>query len=116
LRHALRSLELREEMGFKRGLPAAQLLISEIYVYQGEPERALAYCQQAEALAKEMGLRVYLMDALLIRADVAFQQVRLPEASEYLEQALALAQQLNHAYGIVLVQEKKERLARTQNR
>ena len=66
LRHALRSLELREEMGFKRGMPPAQLLISEIYVDQGELARAVDYCLQAEQLSQEMGLQLYLIDALMI--------------------------------------------------
>jgi tetratricopeptide (TPR) repeat protein len=112
--HALRSLELRHEMGFKRSLPAAQLLISEISVEQGELARALEYCQQAEQLAEEMGLQIYLMDALLTRGEIAYQQGKRTEAREYVEQASVLAQQLNHAHGIALVNEKRERLAREQ--
>ncbi len=112
--HALHSLELRQEMGFKKGLPAAQLLLSEISVDQGELARALEYCQQAEQLAEEMGLQIYLMDALLIRGDIASQQGKRTEACEYVEQASVLAQQLNHAHGIAVVNEKRERLAREQ--
>lgn len=114
LRHALRSLELRKAMGFKGSLPAAQLLVSEIYVDQGELARALEYCQQAEQLAEEMGLQLYLVDALLKRGDIAYKQGNLSETRAYVEQASALTQQLNNAYMIALVQEKLGRLAREQ--
>jgi ATP/maltotriose-dependent transcriptional regulator MalT len=90
--------------------PAAQLLLSEISVDQGELARALEYCQQAEQLAAEMGLHIYLMDALLIRGDIASKQGKHTEAREYVEQASMVAQQLNHAHGIALVNEKRERL------
>lgn len=109
--HALRSLELRQEMDFKRGLPAAQLLLSEIALDQGELELALEYCQQAERLAKGMGLQNYLMDVLLIRSDIASKQGKRTEAHEYLEQAAVLAQQLNHGRGIAMINEKREQLA-----
>lgn len=114
LRHALQSLRLREEMGFKRHLPAAQLLISDIYVEQDELARALEYCQQAEQLSAEMGLQIYLMDALLTRGDIAYKQGNLTETREYFERASALAQKLNHALGIALVNEKLEMLASEQ--
>lgn len=112
--HALRSLELRQEMGFKRGLPAAQLLLSDISVEQGELAQALEYCQQAEQLAEEMGLSISILDALLIRSDIASRQRKYAEAYEYIERASVLAQQLKSARGITLVNEKREKLAREQ--
>jgi tetratricopeptide (TPR) repeat protein len=114
LRHALRSLELREEMGFKRGMPAAQLLISEIYVDQGELAHALDYCLQAEQLAQEMGLQLYLIDALLIRGDMAYKQGNSSLARSTYSQASELAHQLGNARGIASVHEKLEMLAREQ--
>ncbi len=112
--HALRSLELRQRMGFKRGLPPAQLLLGEVCVAQGDLASAAEYCQQADQLAREMGLRMYLVDALLLRSDIAFSQAQPGEAREYLEQAAALAQQLNHARGLAQIAEKRERLQREQ--
>jgi tetratricopeptide (TPR) repeat protein len=112
LRHALCSLELREEMGFKRGLPPAQLLISDIYIEQGELARALEYCQQAEQLSEGMGLQIYLMDALLTRGEIAYKQGKRSETREYFERASVLAQKLNNAHGIASVNEKLEMLAR----
>lgn len=114
LHHALLSLELRAKMSFKRGLPAAQLLISEIYTEQGELARALEYCQQAEQLSEEMGLQIYLMNALLTRGDIAYKQGKRSETREYFERASVLAQVLNNAHGIASVNEKLEMLARKQ--
>jgi tetratricopeptide (TPR) repeat protein len=113
--HALRSLELRQEMGFTRSLPPAQLLLAEICVDQGDPARALQYCGQAERLAQEMDLRVYVADALLVRCDIAARQGHLAEAHEYLEQASVLARQLNHGRVVAAVTEKREQLAREQH-
>lgn len=114
LRHALRSLELREEIGFKRGMPPAQLLISEIYVDQGELARALDYCLQAEQLSQEMGLQLYLIDALMIRGDMAYKQGNLSLARSTYTQASELAHQLSNARGIASAHEKLEMLAREQ--
>jgi len=114
LRYALRSLELREEKNFKRGLPAAQLLISNIYAEQGDLARALEYCQQAEQLSKEMNLQLYLMDALFIRGDIAYKQGNLAGARERFEQAAVLANELNLARWIARAKRKLEVLAREQ--
>jgi tetratricopeptide (TPR) repeat protein len=106
LRYALRSLELRAEMNFRRALPSAQLLLSDIYVERGEMERALEYCQLAEELATEMGLQNYLVFVSLTRGDIASRQGRLTEARERFEKALELAKQLNNAFAIAAANEK----------
>lgn len=111
LRYALRSLELREEMRFKRALPPAQLLVSDIYLERGELAQALDYCQQAERLAAEMGLRVYLMDALLTRGEIAYQQGQRAEARDSFEKGRALANELHIARGIAMADEKLATLA-----
>lgn len=110
--HALRSLELRQEMGFTRSLPAAQLLLAQICADQGDTAHALEYCLQAERLAQQMGLHIYAIDALLIRCDIAAKQGHPAEAHEYIEQASVLAQQLNHVHIAAEVTEKREQLAR----
>jgi tetratricopeptide (TPR) repeat protein len=114
LHHALRSLELREEIGFKRGLPAAQLLLSEISIDQANLAQALEYCQQAEKLAEEMKLQSYLINALLIRGAIAYKQKKLSETREYFERASVLAQKLNNPLWIAQVSEKLEMLAHEQ--
>lgn len=111
LRYALRSLELREEMGSKRALPAAQLLVSDVYVELGDFEQALTYCQQAEQLAQEMHLQIYIMSALMTRGEVAFRQDQLVEARTHFEKAAALARELNNAFGITEADEKLALLA-----
>lgn len=114
LQYALRSLALREGMGFKRALPAAQLLVSDVYIELGDLAQALEYCQQAEQLSVEMGLRSYLIEVLLVRGEVAYRQKQFAEAREYFEQAAALARELNIAYAITVVNGKLEMLAREQ--
>lgn len=74
LRYALRSLALREEMGFKVYVPSAQLLISDICIERGDLVQALDYCQQAEQLCEEMNLQHYLMSAHLTRGDLAYKR------------------------------------------
>lgn len=111
LRYALRSLALREEMGFRRALPAAQLLVSDVYIELGDLEQALAYCQQAEQLSEEMNLRMYLMGASLVRGEIAYRRKQLVEAREHFEHAGVLAHKLNNAFGIADVNEKLAMLA-----
>lgn len=111
LRYALRSLEIREEMRFKRALPPAQLLVGDIYLERGELAQALDYCQQAERISAEMGLRTYLMDALLMRGEIAFQQGQRAEARDYFHKGRALADELHLARGIAQADEKLAMLA-----
>lgn len=114
LRYALRSLELREEMKFKRAMPSAQLLVSDVYVERGDFEQALAYCQQAEQLAQEMNLQTYLMGALMTRGEIAFRQGRRVEARTHFAKAAVLAHELNIAFGIAEADEKLALLASEQ--
>jgi ATP/maltotriose-dependent transcriptional regulator MalT len=93
-------------MNFRRALPSAQLLLSDIYVERGEMERALEYCQLAEELATEMDLQNYLVFVSLTRGDIASRQGRLTEARERFEKALELAKQLNNAFAIAAANEK----------
>lgn len=106
LRYALRSLELRVEMNFRRALPSAQLLLSDIYIERGDLERALEYCQLAEELATEMDLQNYLVFAFLTRGEIAHKQGKLTEAREHFEKALELARRLNVTYAIDAANEK----------
>jgi tetratricopeptide (TPR) repeat protein len=106
LAHALRSLELRQEMDFTRSLPSAQLLLAEILIDQSNTDRALEYCRQAEELARQMRLQFYLVDALLLRCDIAAQQGNPAEAREHLQQASVLAQQSNYGRGAAAIAEK----------
>lgn len=111
LRYALRSLELREAMGFKRGLPAAQQLVSEVYIARGDLAHALEYCRQAELLSEEMGLQTYLMAAFLTYGEIAYKQGKIAEAREHIEKAAVLARDLNIARWLSLVDEKLAMLA-----
>ena len=114
LRYALKSLALREEMGFNVGLPPAQLLVSDVYLTVGDLARALDYCQQSEQLSQEMGLQVYLMWAKLARGEIAYKQGQIAEARGHFEQSAALARELKIAYGVTDANEKLEMLARAQ--
>ncbi|HUY79127.1 MAG TPA: tetratricopeptide repeat protein [Ktedonobacterales bacterium] len=109
--HALRSLGLRQEMSFTRGLPPALLLLGKIAVTQDKLALALKYCQQGEQLAEAMNLPLYLVTALLIRSDIAAKQGKPDEASEYVERAASMAQQTNHALGLAMANEKRAQLA-----
>lgn len=111
LEYALKSLALREEMGFKRGLPPAQLLVSDVYIERNELARALEYCQQAEQLSTEMGLHIYLSLASFTRGEIAYKQGKRAEAREHFEKAAALAHELNNAFVIVAANAKLEMLA-----
>lgn len=110
LNYALRSLELREEMSFKRSLPSAQLLVSDVYLALGDPKRALVYCQQAEQLATEMGLRIYVMWALLTYGDIASKCEQFDQARVHYQQALTMANEFNYAFGIAIANEKLKEL------
>ena len=112
LHYALRSLKLRIELNYRRGLPPAQLLLSEIYSSRGEMEQALEYCKQAEDLASEMYLSNYLVFALLTRGGIARKQRKLAEARDHFNKAIELAQQLNIAYAIAMANEELELLGR----
>ncbi|GHO46368.1 tetratricopeptide repeat protein [Ktedonospora formicarum] len=111
LHYALRSLELREEMGFKRGLPPAQLLVSDVYLDLGDLKRALEYCQQAEQLATEMGLQIHAIWGLLTYGDIASKREQVDQARDYYQQALTMANEFNNAFGIALANEKLKKLA-----
>lgn len=110
LSYALKSLALREEIGFKRGLPPAQLLVSDVYVERGDLEQALEYCQQAQQLAWEMNLQNYLVYAQVVHGDIAYKQGKRDEARARFEEAASLARQLNIAFAIAVVNEKLEML------
>lgn len=112
LNYALKSLALREEIGFKRALPSAQLLISDVYVERGNLEQALEYCQQAEQLAREMKLQNYLVYAQVTHGDIAYKQGKRDEARTHFEKAASLARQLNIAFAIAVVNEKLEMIKR----
>lgn len=112
LEYALKSLALREEMGFKRGVPSAQLLVSDVYVARGDLARALEYCQQAEQLSQEMDLQIYLAGAQFTRGEIAYKQGKRAKAREHFERAAVLARELNIAFAIAETNEKLEMLAR----
>lgn len=114
LGYALRSLALCEEMGFKRAIPSAQLLVSDVYVERGDFEQALAYCQLAEQLSQKMDLQIYIMGALMTRGEIASRQGQLVKARIHFEKAAALARELNIAFGIKEAEEKLAMLAREQ--
>ncbi|HEX6540709.1 MAG TPA: hypothetical protein VF040_03060 [Ktedonobacterales bacterium] len=111
LQYALRSLELRVKMGFTRGLPPAQLLVSDVYMARGELMQALEYCQQAKQLAEAMGLRVYIMHALLTQGEIEYQQGQITPAREHLEMSRMIAHELHMARGIAMADEKLALLA-----
>jgi tetratricopeptide (TPR) repeat protein len=111
LEYALRSLALREEMGFKRGLPPAQLLVSDVYIARNDLAHALEYCQQAEQLATEMGLHIYLADAHLTRGDIAYSHGKRAEARTHFEKAAAIARELNNTFVVVEANAKLNLLA-----
>lgn len=112
LEFALKSLALREEIDFKRGLPPAQLLVSDVYIERNEFARALEYCQQAEQLSREMNLPVYLAGVNFSRGDIAYKQGRGAEAREHFQKAAALARELNIAFAIAEAESKLEMLTR----
>ncbi|GER91410.1 hypothetical protein KDW_55720 [Dictyobacter vulcani] len=114
LYYALHSLKIREEMCFKRGLPPALLLVSDIYIEQGDLIRGLEYCQRAEQLAGEMGLQTYLLHALITHGDIASRQGQIVEAREHFARAAELAQELKMAYLLTIVNEKLAQLANEQ--
>lgn len=111
LHYAPDSLRLREEIGFKRALPAALVQVSNVYRARGELENALKYCQQAMCFSEEMNLRSYVMGILLALGEIQHKQNRLSEAQTSVEQAAVLAQELDLAYGIIRAQELLEEIA-----
>lgn len=111
LEYALKSLALREEMGFKRGLPPAQLLVSDVYIARNDLAHALEYCKQAEQLATEMGLQIYLVDAQLTRGDIAYNQDKRAEARAHFERSATLARELNNTFMFVQADAKLKLLA-----
>ena len=116
LRYALKSLALREEMGFKRAIPSGQALVSDVYVELGDMEQALAYCQQAEQLAQEMNLPTYKLGASMTRGEIAYRQGQHAEARAYFEQAAALAHKHQIAYGIAEAEEKLALLTQAESK
>lgn len=111
LRYAMRSLELREAIGFTVGLPSAQLLVSDIFIARGELAQAQEYCQQAKQLAEALGLRMYLMFALFTQGEIEHKLGQLAEAREHFEQGGVIAHELKMARGIAEADEKIALLA-----
>ncbi|GCE22458.1 tetratricopeptide repeat protein [Dictyobacter kobayashii] len=112
LRYALESLRLRSEIGFKRTLPAAHLLVSAVYTQRKELDAALEHCQQGRHLAEEMGLRSAIMNSLLTLGEIQQQQAAFEEAQASFEAAAQMAQELKIAYAISAAQNSLEQLAR----
>lgn len=100
MRYALESLRLREELGFKRALPPAYLLLSRVLMERGEMEQAWEYIQQARDLSEEMGLHSSSMSALLTQGEMQQKQGDVNAARTSFEKAAALAGDLGMAYGI----------------
>lgn len=100
LRYATESLKRREEIGFKRALPSAHLLISRVHLEREELEAAWEHTQRALDLAKEMDLRSSLMSVLLTQGEIQQKQGNPEAARADFEKAATLAEELGLAYGI----------------
>ncbi|GHO83916.1 tetratricopeptide repeat protein [Dictyobacter formicarum] len=111
LRYALESLRLRSEIGFKRALPAAHFLVSDVYTRRNELNKALEHCQQGRQLAEEMGLRSAILMSLLTLGQIQQQQAAFEEAQSTFEAAAQLAQELHIAFAISAARESLARLA-----
>lgn len=111
LRYALESLRLRSEIGFKRALPAAHFLVSDVYTQRNELDKALEHCQQGRQLAEKMGLRSAILMSLLTLGQIQQQQAAFEEAQATFEEAAQLAQKLNIAFAISAARESLAQLA-----
>lgn len=111
LKYALRSLALREEIGFKRYLPPSHNLVGEIYFLQGDVEHALLHQQQAYALAQEMNLPMFCMWSLFAMGEIHQAQKDVSQAKKDFEQAYAIAQEMKIPYGINEASQKLAQLS-----
>lgn len=106
LPYALRSLALREEIGFKRYLPPSHALVGEIYFAQHDLERTLFHNQRAYELAQEMNLPTFMMWSLYSLGEIHLAQNDTAQAKENFEQAYVIAQELNLPYALKELKEK----------
>lgn len=113
LRYALESLRLREEIGFKRALPPAHLLVYEVYRERGELEQARKHVQAARNLADEMDLHYSIMFALLAQGEIQQRQGNLDAAQASFTKAAALANELGIAYAMAATRAKLEQIKRS---
>ncbi len=111
LKFALESLTLREDIGFKRTLPASHLLVGMLYYAQNDLAHALLHYHKALELAEEMELKSAVMSSLLAIGDIHLSQKDVTQAQDHFEKAYALAQELDIAYGIAEASEKLEQLS-----
>ncbi|GHO82712.1 hypothetical protein KSZ_07180 [Dictyobacter formicarum] len=110
LRYALESLRLRSEIGFKRALPLAHFLVSDIYALRNELDAALEQCRQGQQLAEEMGIRSAMLNGLLTMGQIQLQQGAFAEARTSFEAAYQLAQKTNIAFAIAAAQDSLAQL------
>lgn len=110
LTYALRSLALREEIGFKRYLPPSHGLVGEVYFRQQNLERAMFHNQRAYELAQEMNLPSFIMWGLIAIGDVYLAQHDTAQAKKHFEQAYGIAQELNLSYAMKELQGKLQQL------
>ncbi|GCE09753.1 tetratricopeptide repeat protein [Dictyobacter aurantiacus] len=113
LRYALESLHLRSEIGFKRALPPAYFLVSDIYTLRHELDAALEYCQQGQQLAEKMRLSSAIINGLLTMGQIQLQKEALEEARASFETAYRLARETHIAFAIAAAQDS---LAQIQSR
>jgi len=100
LNYALASLSLREEIGFRRGLPFSHLLAGDIYQARKDPENALIHYQNAQALAEELGMKNALVFSLLAIGDNQLVQHDNVHAQANFQHAHTLAQELGIVHTI----------------
>jgi tetratricopeptide (TPR) repeat protein len=110
LEYALQSLQLREEIGFKRTLPYSHLLVCDMYLQRHDLEKAQEYCQSAFQLAEAMEMKNALMMVYYSQGEIYQCKDRLDEARQCFVQCLDFATQLGTAYGIAEATKKLQEL------
>jgi len=110
LEYALQSLQLREEIGFKRTLPLSHLLVCDIYLQRNDLEKAQEHCQIAFQLAEEMEIKQALMMAYYSQGEIFQRKGKLDEARHCFVQCLDVAEALGTAYGIAEATKKLQEL------
>ena len=111
LSSALQALTFRKTAGFKPFLPFDHLLISDIYLAQGDTANALLYAQYAYALAKGTGQKRALVFSLLSLGEILTAQKEVSQARASFEEALVIGRELQVPLAVTRASSHLERLA-----
>lgn len=111
LRLFKKSLELREEIGFRPFIPASYSSVGDVYLKLGDHKNAIENYLESARLAKDVGFIRYEVHPLINVAEIYLSLDDKKTARSYYEKALATAKSHKYKAGIDETSAKLARLA-----